>query len=332
MTDRAHAPDPTRRARCAGLAAAAAAHAGPARAALTDRPVTIVAPYPPGGAADTLSRIVARHLGPLLPGRSAIVENKAGAGTAIGAGAVAQAAPDGHTLLMSSNTTFTMLPALRTKLPFDPVRSFEAIGTIGAIPLVLLANPATPARSIREVVELSKSKPGKLAYASFGVGTSSHFAGEMFKNATGADLLHVPYKGSAPAMQDLIGGQVPFSFDTNVPTVPMVKAGRVRAIAVTSAKRLASLPDVPTVAESGYPGFELTAWIALVAPRGLPESTRAQLVKALADAMATPAMRGDLAAAGLEVAYEPPATYEARVSRELPAMRALVHKAGIPSE
>ncbi|RPH44368.1 MAG: tripartite tricarboxylate transporter substrate binding protein [Burkholderiales bacterium] len=328
MTDRNRPFDGSRRALCAALAAAPFA---PARAALGDKPIVIVAPYPPGGAADTLSRIVARHLATRL-GRPVIVENKAGAGTAIGAGAVAQAAPDGHTLLLSSNTTFTMLPALRQKLPFDPARSFESIGGIGAIPLVLIANPSTPATSVKEVIALAKARPGALSYASFGIGTSSHFAGEAFKSAAGIDLLHVPYKGSAPAMQDLIGGQVPLAFDTNVPTVPMVKAGRVRALAVTTAKRVASLPDVPTLAESGFPGFDLSAWIVLVAPRGLPEPVRATLVKGLADAMATPAMRDELTRAGLEVAHEPPPAYDARVARELPQMRALVHKAGISSE
>jgi len=318
---------------CASLAAlSCVGAASPARAALGNRPISLVAPYPPGGAADTLSRIVARHLGPQLGGRTVIVENKAGAGTVIGATAVAQSAPDGHTLLMSSNTTFTMVPALRTNLAFDPIRSFEAIGTIGVIPLVLIANPAAPARSVRELVALARSQPGKLSDASFGVGTSSHFAGEMFKSAAGIDLLHVPYKGSAPAMQDLIGGQVPYAFDTNVASVPMVRAGRIRALAVTSERRLPALPDVPTLAESGFPGFELTAWITVVAPRGLSEPVRSALVKGLADAVATPAMRKELGAAGLEVGYEPPATYEQRVGRELPAMRALVHKAGIRTD
>jgi tripartite-type tricarboxylate transporter receptor subunit TctC len=329
MTARTPTPDRLRRTLCIAIAAAPF---GGAHAALSERPVTLVAPYPPGGAADILSRIVARHVAPFLPGKAAIVENRAGAGTAIGATAVANAAPDGHTLLMSSNTTFTMLPALRPTVAFDPARSFEAIGMIGAIPLALIANPSTPARTVQDVVAQAKASPGKLAYASFGVGTTSHFAGALFENAAGISMLHVPYKGSAPAMQDLIGGQVPLAFDTVVPTVPMVKAGRIRALAVTSAKRIASMPDVPTIAESGFPGYELTAWLAVVAPKGLAPQTKTQLVKALADAIATPTMQADLTAAGVVVAYEPPAAYDARVARELPAMRALVHKARISAD
>ena len=300
--------------------------------AFPDKPITLVVPYPPGGAADVLGRIVARHLPLALPGSTVVVDNKGGAGTALGAQAVAQAAPDGHTLLISSNTTWTMNPALKSKLPYDTLKSFESIGTLGGIPLVVLVHPATPALSVKELVALAKAQPGKLNYASFGIGSSSHFAGEMFKAATGADLNHVPYKGSAPAMQDLIGGQVPVSFDTNVASVPQLAAGKVRALAITAARRLASLPGVPTMAESGYPGFELTAWISVVAPRGLPEAARQPLVKALADAMASPAMLADLVKAGLDVGYEPPAAFEARVQRELPAMRALVQRAGIVAE
>ncbi|MEN9628327.1 MAG: hypothetical protein RJA10_1554 [Pseudomonadota bacterium] len=320
-------PSPTRRCLLAlAILLPLAAQAYP------DKPVTLVVPYPPGGAADILGRIVARHLQAVLPGSTVVVDNKAGAGTAVGAQAVAQAAPDGHTLLISSNTTWTMNPALKPKLPYDPLKSFESIGTIGGIPLVLLVNPATPAATVKDLVALAKAQPGKLNYASFGVGTSSHFAGEMFKSAAGVDLNHIPYKGSAPAMQDLIGGQVPISFDTNVATAPQLAAGKVRALALTSTRRLASLPGVPTMAEAGFPGFELTAWISVVAPRGLPDAVRATLTKAMADVMALPAATADLAKAGLDVGYEPPAAYEARVQRELPAMRQLVQRAGIVAD
>lgn len=298
-------------------------------AAFPEKPITIVVPYPPGGAADVLGRITARHLQMQLAGSTIVVENKAGAGTAVGAQAVAQAAPDGYTLLTSSNTTWTMNPALKAKLPYDTLKSFEAIGTIGSIPLMLVAHPSAPFNSVKALIEQAKAQPGKLNYASFGAGTSAHFAGEMFKAAAGVDIVHVPYKGSAPAMQDLIGGQVPLSFDTNIASVPQMKAGKVKALAVTTARRIANAPDVPTLAESGLVGFELSAWVSFVAPRGLPEGVRATLVKALADAVATPAMQADLAKAGLEVGYEPPATFEARVNRELPAMRALVKSANI---
>jgi len=298
-------------------------------AAYPERPVTLVAPYPPGGATDIIARIVAKDLGQRL-GKPVVVENKAGAGTIIGAGYVAQSAADGYTLLISSNTTFTVNPALRAKLPYDPQKSFEGVAMLGSSPLVLLANPAVPARTVKDVIALAKA--GKLAYGSFGSGTTSHIAGEMFKLAAGIDLLHVAYKGSAPAMTDLMAGQVQFTFDTNVAALPMLQAGKVKAIAVTSAKRSPSMPDVPTIAESGYPGFEMVPWITIVAPRGLPQPVQKTLGKALADTLADPAVRGSLQKAGLDVAYQPGSVYDERVARELPLLRAYVYKARIQAE
>jgi len=315
----------------AGLAAALAAPPGALAAGYPDKPVTLVVPYPPGGATDTLARIVARGMGPRL-GQPMVVENKGGAGTAIGAGAVAQSAPDGYTLLISSNTTFTIGPGLKAHLPYDPLKSFESIGLLGTSPLVLLAHPSVAASSVKELVALAKAKPGKLSYASFGNGTTSHFAGEMFKVMAGVDITHVPYKGSAPAMQDLIGGQVQLSFDTNVAAIPMVQAGRVKAIALTSAGRSASMPGVPTVAEAGYPGYEMVPWITVVAPRGLPEAVRNTLSKALAGALADPAIRADLDKAGLDVAYQSGKAYDDKVAKELPLIRAYVHKAGLTAD
>lgn len=300
-------------------------------AAFPDRPITLVVPYPPGGATDVIGRIVAKGMAQRL-GQAVVVDNKAGAGTAIGATAVAQAAPDGYALLISSNTTFTVTPALRPKLAFDPQKSFESIGLIGTSPLVLLANPSVPAANVKEVVALAKARPAKLAYGSFGSGTTSHFAGEMFKLASGADLLHVPYKGSAPAMTDLIAGQVQFTFDTNVAALPMLQAGRVKAIAVTSLQRSPSLPNVPTIAESGYPEFEMVPWIAVVAPRGLPQPVQKALSKALIDTLADPAIRDSLQKAGLDVVYQPGSVYDTKVAKELPQLRAYVHKAKIQAD
>jgi tripartite-type tricarboxylate transporter receptor subunit TctC len=276
-----------------------------------------------------LGRIVARHMQAQMPGSTIVEENKAGGGTAVGAQAVAQAAPDGYMLLTSSNTTWTMNPALKARLPYDTLKSFESIGTIGSIPLMVVAHPSAPFNTVAELVAHAKAQPGKLNYASFGIGTSSHFAGEMFKAAAGVDIVHVPYKGSAPAMQDLIGGQMPLSFDTNIASVPQMRAGKIKALAVTTARRISNAPEVPTLAEAGLAGFELSAWVSFVAPRGLPEPVRSTLVKALAEAIKSPAMQAELNKAGLEVGYEPPAAFDARVSRELPAMRELVRKANI---
>ena len=300
-------------------------------AAFPDRPITLVVPYPPGGATDIVARILSKGMAQRL-GQAMVVDNKAGAGTAIGATAVAQAPADGYTLLISSNTTFTVTPALKPKLPFDPQKSFESIGLIGTSPLVLLANLSVPATTVKDVVALAKARPGKLAYGSFGTGTTSHFAGEMFKLASGADLLHVPYKGSAPAMTDLIAGQVQFTFDTNVAALPMLQGGRVKAIAVTSAQRSPSLPNVPTIAESGYPDFEMVPWITVVAPRGLPQAVQKSLSKALADTVADPAIRESLQKAGVDVAYQPGSVYDAKVAKELPLLRAYVYKAKIQAD
>ena len=310
------------------LATAALACAQGALAAFPDKPVTLVVPYPPGGATDTVARIMAKGMAPHLK-QPVIVENKAGAGTVIGAGAVAQSAADGYTLLISSNTTFTINPGLKSRLPYDPLKSFEAIGILGTSPLVLLAHPSVQANTVAELVALARSQPGKMSYGSFGNGTTSHFAGEMFKVQTGTQITHVPYKGSAPAMQDLIGGQVQLTFDTNVAAIPMLQAGRVKAIAVTSLKPSPSLPKVPSIAESGYPGFEMVPWITIVAPRGLPPAVQAALNKAFVSALADPATQGDLTKAGVDVAYEPPTAYDTRVTRELPLIRAYVHKAGL---
>ncbi|MBP8307273.1 MAG: tripartite tricarboxylate transporter substrate binding protein [Burkholderiaceae bacterium] len=317
----------TRRRLLAALALAGACQ--PALAAFPDRPITVVIPYPPGGAADVGGRIIARHLAQHLAGSTVVVENKPGAGTALAAAAVAQAKPDGYTLFYSGNTTYTMNPALRTKVGYDPIRSYEAIGMIGTVALALIAHPSAPAKTLPELIALARSQPAKVVMASFGAGTSSHFVGELFKNQAGISMVHVPYKGSAPMMQDLVGGQIPFAVDTSLAAAPQEKGGRIKVLAVSSPKRVANLPDTPTFAELGFPGFDLTAWSALVAPRGLPADVRNALIKALATAMATPAMREDLRKVGVDVLDEPPSAYEARVNRELPAMRALVIRANM---
>ncbi|MBS0247922.1 MAG: tripartite tricarboxylate transporter substrate binding protein [Proteobacteria bacterium] len=316
---------------CRWLAAClfAVALCGPAAAAFPERPIVLVVPYPPGGAADTLARIIAHHLGDQLPGSTWVVENKSGAGTAIGATLVARAKPDGYTLLVSGNTTYTLNPALKSNLQYDPLTSFESLGILGESPLVLVANAKFPANSVQELIAMAKREPGKLNLASFGFGTTSHFAGEMFKAAAGVDIVHIPYNGSAPAMKDLIAGQVPLSFDTNVASVPQVKAGAIKALALTSTYRIDDLPGVPTLAESGFPGFDLTAWISVVAPRGLPEPVRATLVKAMADVMAKPEMKADLQRVGLIVRFQPPSAYDARVKNELETMRAIVKRANM---
>lgn len=302
-----------------------------AQAAYPSKPITLVVPYPPGGATDIIGRIMAQAMSKSL-GQPVVVENKAGAGTVIGAAEVAQAQADGYTLLISSNTTFTVNPAIKAKLPYDPAKNFESVAGIGSSPLVLLANPNVPVKTVKELVAAANQPNTKFAFGSFGSGTTSHLAGEMFKYMAGVDILHVPYKGSAPAMTDLIGGQIQFTFDTNVAALPMLRAGKVKAIAVTSAQRSSTLPNVPTIAESGYPGYEMVPWIVIVAPRGLPKAVSQKLTSSIQDILKDPNSKRDLERAGLEVAFEEPQSYDKRVAIELPLLRAYVHRAKITAD
>lgn len=295
------------------------------------KPVQLVVPFPPGGAVDIVGRLVSKKLGDRL-GQPVVVENKGGAGTIVGAAFVANAPADGYTLLISSGSTFTVNPALNARLPYDPVKSYEPIGMVARVPLILLANRDVPVGNLKQLISAVQGAPGKYVYGSFGSGTTGHFAGELMWSAIGIQLLHVPYKGSAPAMSDLIGGQTPFTIDTVAAALPQLKAGKIKAIAVTGATRATPLPEVPTVAESGFPGFAADSWLAIVAPRGLPAEAKARLQKALADTMADAEMRSKLIASGLEHAYEPADAVLARIENELPRMRAIAQRANIRAE
>lgn len=302
-----------------------------AMAAFPDKTITLVVPYPTGGATDTIARKLQEPLSRIL-GQTVLVDNKPGAGTAIGAASVAKSAPDGYTLLISSNTTFTVNPALKNNLQYDAQKSFEGVGIIGSSPLILIANPKLPANNVQELVALAKKEPGKLSYGSFGNGTTSHLAGEMFKVMAGVDIIHVPYKGSAPAMTDLIGGQIPLTFDTNVAAMPMIANGKVKPIASASKSRSPQLPNVATIAESGYPDFEMVPWIVIVAPRGLPADVQKKLSSAVETAINEPATRVELQKVGLDVAFEPGSAYDTRVAKELPLLKTYVQKANIQAE
>lgn len=290
--------------------------------------ITIVVPFPPGGATDMIARQLGQVLGERL-GQPIVVDNKPGAGTIIGAGAVARSAPDGYTLLISSGTTFTVNPAIYTKLPYDPVKSFEPIGIVGRSPLVILANPSVPINTLKELVTASKAAPGKYYYGSFGNGTTAHFAGEMVQYAAGFEMKHMPYKGSAPAMNDLIGGHIPLTVDTLAAALPQLKSGKVKAIAVTTAKRSSMAPQIPTVAESGYTGVDADTWIAIVAPHGIPSAVKAKLEKALADTMADPELKKKLVASGTEPVYGKADELAKLIRDEMPRMKELAQRADI---
>jgi len=296
-----------------------------------ERPVTLVAPYPAGGAADVLARILGKKLEEQL-GQPIVVENKPGAGTAIGAAAVANAKPDGYTLLISSNSTFTLNPAVQAKLPYDPAKGFDAIGMVGSVALAVLVHPSVTATNVPQLVAAAKASPDKFVYGSFGNGTSSNFAGAMFNNATGLKMMHIPYKGSAPLMTDLIGGQIPVSFDTVVAAAPQLKSGKIKVLAVATAKRSSVMPDVPTVAEAGYPGFDMTAWLALVAPRGLPADVKARLDKALATLMASPDTQDKMKAAGFEPAYSAIPDWAGMVTTDIARMKAIAERSQIKTD
>jgi tripartite-type tricarboxylate transporter receptor subunit TctC len=260
------------------------------------QPIKMVVGYPPGGSADALARDLIPALSKAL-GQQVILDYKPGAGGAIGADVVSKASPDGYTIGLLDNGPLTVQGNFR-KLPFDPLTGFTPITGVGKLPFVLLANPQLPAQNLNDIIKLAKSKPGSLAYSSSGQGSSHHISGEMFKNMTKTHIVHIPYRGAAPALVDLIGGQVQLSFATMVPSLPFIQNNQVRAIAVTSLKRSAILPNVPTLDELGIKGFDSQGWFAIFAPPNLPPAITAKLVAAFKTTfedptlMAKPSMKG----------------------------------------
>ena len=239
------------------------------------KPVKIIVPFPPGGPADVLGRLYADKLGTMWS-QTVLVENRGGAGGNIGSEAAARAAPDGYTIILIASSHVTN-GALYSKLPYDPIKDFTPISQVAYYSLVLAAHPSVPAVTLKELVALAKAQPGKLSFASAGSGTPTHLTAELFRIAAGIDFVHVPYKGAAPATNDLLGGQAQLMFNNPVSAMPHVRSGRLRAIATTGLARAPIAPDLPTVAESGYPGFEAGTWYAFLAPAGLPKEIQAKL-------------------------------------------------------
>jgi tripartite-type tricarboxylate transporter receptor subunit TctC len=310
------------------VAAGVALLAGPAAAEYPERAVQLISPYPAGGAADVLARYLGKELEAQL-GKPVIILNKPGAGTIIGAQATATAPADGYTLLLSSNSTFSANPAVYAKLPYDPATDFEPIGMVATLSLAILTQANSPLKNLGDLVTAAKADPKKYLFATFGNATSPHFAAEMFKEAAGIEMTHVPYRGGAPAMTDLLGGQIPLSFDTVVAAVPQIQTGKIKALAVTTAQRSSLLPDVPTVAESGYPGFDMGSWAALVGPKGLPADVKARLSKALETVMAMPAVQDKLKTMGFEPTYHPIEDWTGYVNKDIGRMRAIATRAQI---
>lgn len=308
-----------------------APHAMAQATSYPDRPIRLVVPFAAGGATDVLGRLLAVGLGEKL-GQSVVVENKPGASTIVGATQVARAAPDGYTLLLASSTTLTLNPAIRQNLSYDPSKSFTSLGQVADMALVLLANPDTRITSLKELVAQAKAQPDKFSYGSFGSGSSVHFGAEMLKSNAGIRMVHVPFNGSAPSLTALVGGQVQVSVDTIVASQPLIKAGKVKPLAVLSAQRQAALPQIPTVAESGYPGFEMGSWFALMAPAGLPAPVQQKLEKALADVANAPATQARMVELGLTPTYGNGAIVQTRIEKELPMMRAVAARSNISAD
>jgi tripartite-type tricarboxylate transporter receptor subunit TctC len=289
--------------------------------------LTLVVPYPPGGSADVLARAVGQKLGEKL-GRGVVIENRGGAGTAIGARFVAEAPPDGYTLLMGTVSSHAINPAM-TKVGYDAVHDFAVVAPIGSIPFVLVTRPDSPYHSVGDVIAAAKANPGAIGYASAGPGTSNHLAGEMLAHAAGIKLLHVPYRGSAPALTDVLAGRVPLMFDLVTTSLGHIRQGTLRPLAVTSATRSALLPDVPTFAQSGVPGFEVGAWFAVFAPAKVPAPVMATLSADVAAVLAEPDMRKKLSELGVEPDTRSPAEFSAYVQSEARKYADVVKQAGL---
>jgi tripartite-type tricarboxylate transporter receptor subunit TctC len=292
------------------------------------KPIQIVVPYAAGGPVDVSARLLAPRLQQAL-GQPVLVENKPGAGGNIGADFVAKSVPDGHTLVMGAIATHAINPSLYPKIPYDPVRDFRHVTLLVQVPNVLVVNNELPAKSVRELIALAKDKPGKLDFASGSTGSTGHLAGELFKQMTGTFMVHIPYKGSAPATADLFAGRVQLMFDNLASALPHIRSGKVRALAVTTAKRSSFLPELPTLEESGLKGFDMTTWWGVMAPGATPPAVVQQLSDEILKAMAAPEFQERLRAMGSEgPAVRTPAQFTAFVERERRVYAGLVKRSG----
>ena len=270
-----------------------------------DRTITLVVPFAAGGSTDLVARILAQKLTEQM-GQSVVVENRAGAGGNIGAAAVAKATPDGYTLLYGTISTHTLNPLMAKKSAYDPVKDFEPVGLSGNIPKVLVVNPSVPAKNVQELIALAKANPDKYSYASSGVATPLHLSGEMFNSMAGTKMAHVPYRGAGPAMNDLVAGQVPVLFDNLPSSVEFIKAGKIRALGVTTKTRVAQMPDIPTLDEQGLKGYETYSWQAIFAPPKTPKPIVDKLNAEVKKALADPALQQRLNELTMTVTFSSP--------------------------
>ena len=320
----------TKRSILMGIAGGTAALSGLSREAAAQayptKPIRIVVPYTAGGPTDALARIVGQKLGERF-GQNVVIENKPGASGMIGADVVAAAPPDGHTILINASL-HVITPSLYEKMTHDPLNDFTPITDVGSVPLILVVNKDVPAQSVNELLALAKASPGKLTFASSGIGASSHLAGEMLKTMTGTSLSHVPYRGSAPALNDIIGGHVSMMIDTSPASLPHVQSGSLRVLGVSTAERIPALPDVPTIAEAGVPGFEITSWYGVWSPKGTPKEIVGRLYAEISAMFKEPDLRERFAKLGATPGGRTPEEFEAFCRSERERWAAVVKASG----
>ncbi|MBS7778502.1 tripartite tricarboxylate transporter substrate binding protein [Acidovorax sp. CCYZU-2555] len=322
--------NPRRRQLTLALAAAAGCGLAPALAwaqGFPDKPLRLVVPFPAGGAADMMARGMALRLGTQL-GQQVVIENRGGAGGTTAAEVVARAPADGYTLFFTTMGTHAINPALYAKLRYDPVKDFAPVALTHTTPRVLVVGPTVTARNVKELVALAKQKPGVLSYGSAGNGSSSHLSGALFEALAGVNMMHVPYKGSAPLLTDVLAGRVDMTFDSYTVYEEQIRSGRARALAVTSRTRLSSLPDIPTLAEAGLAGYDVSNWLGVMAPANTPKAVIDTLNAALVRAMATPELRKQLIHLGIEPASSSPEEFAQLVRAEIPKWRTIVKQSG----
>ena len=312
----------------AAMCIPAAVAQGGAAANYPDKTLRLIVPFPPGGGNDILARTLGQRLTEVVS-QQVVVDNRGGAGGALGATIAAGGTPDGYTLFLGSVGNLAQNPALKANLPYNPVRDFAPAALVATSSFILAVHPSVQAKSVQELIGLAKASPGKLNYASAGTGSSLHMAGELFKYATGTDMLHVPYKGTGPAMADLVSGRVQLIFSTMPPALPQIKSGKLRALGVTTAKRAAAAPDVPTIAESGVKGFNVSNWQGVLAPAKTPAAIVSRLNQHILAALKQPGMTEALAAQGLEPAGGTPAEFSALMKSEIAKYTQVVKAARI---
>jgi len=293
------------------------------------RPVTLIAPWPPGGAIDTLCRILGAKLTDRL-GRSVVIENRPGAGSVIGVAAAARAAPDGYTLVMGGSASLALSVTIYKRLPYDPTKDFAPIALTTRIPFVLVVNRSLPAHSVLELIQLAKQKPGELSYASGGPGSPHHLYAELLKSMTGIEMAHIPYKGSTPALSDIVAGHVPVMFADIVGALPLIRDGKVRALGVSSITRVPAAPEIPTIAESGVPGFDAVGWAMTVAPANTPQDVVQKLYAELKGISALPDVRQQMINLGtIPVDSPTPEKQQQFIDSEIVRWAKVVQQAGV---